>query len=72
MNEKEVDFFRYCKQCKFFTTPGYSDPCDECLGQPVNENSKKPVYFQEVKNSAKRSTRNKECRKTESQVCRNS
>ena len=46
---KIVEFDKYCEKCKFFNTPDSMDPCDTCLGNPVNENSHKPVNFKEEK-----------------------
>lgn len=46
-NTKEVDFAKYCKTCKFSELPEYEDPCDDCLMYPVNENSHKPVKWEE-------------------------
>lgn len=45
--DKEVYFNQYCPLCKSFGLPEDADPCDECLENPVNENSHKPVNFKE-------------------------
>ena len=42
---KFVRFDIYCKDCKYQTTEETDDPCNECLAEPVNEYSKKPVCF---------------------------
>lgn len=42
---KEVYFDKYCEKCVNKDTPENEDPCDECLGEPVNEYSHKPVRF---------------------------
>ena len=48
MNEtKEVYFWKYCENCKYYTTDDSEDPCDLCLGNPMNLDSHKPVYFEE-------------------------
>ena len=49
MNEiqMEVDFEKYCKQCKDYKTDETKDPCNECLGQGYNYNSSKPINFKE-------------------------
>lgn len=47
VKDKEVDFFKYCKECKYSTINENKDPCDECLAYPTNENSEKPVNFKE-------------------------
>lgn len=48
-NEKFVDFEKYCARCIYRARCESEDPCDECLSYPVNENSTKPVYFEEGK-----------------------
>ena len=44
---KEVYFDQYCKNCKYKETNEAEDPCDECLGEPVNLYSHKPVKYKE-------------------------
>lgn len=46
-NTKEVYFYKYCKDCKYADTPEVDDPCNECLCYGSNENSHKPVKFEE-------------------------
>lgn len=48
MNEygqKFVEFYVYCPQCKYNDQREDMDPCNDCLSEPVNNNSRKPVYF---------------------------
>lgn len=45
---KFVDFEKYCKTCKYKETKEVLDPCNECLSNPVNENSMKPVCYKEA------------------------
>lgn len=40
---KEFNFAKYCPLCE------EKDPCNECLGVPMNEHSEKPVYFKPKK-----------------------
>ena len=48
MNDfKEVYYEQYCKKCKHWELDDAEDPCDECLGTPMNQDSHKPVYFEE-------------------------
>ena len=47
---KEVYFHVYCEQCKHVKVPEHEDPCDECLHEPVNAHSHKPVKFEEKEN----------------------
>ena len=44
---KEVYFDQYCKTCKNEKTPENKEPCYECLNNPVNLNSRKPVNWEE-------------------------
>ena len=44
---KIVDFHKYCKKCKHRDKHESEDPCWDCLDQPVNEDSHKPIYFEE-------------------------
>lgn len=43
--QKEVYFWEYCKTCEHRDTPEDQDPCNDCLNEPSNENSHKPVYW---------------------------
>lgn len=47
---KEVDFNKYCKTCVYSDTKESEDPCDECLANPMNEDSHKPVMYKEKEN----------------------
>ena len=42
---KEVYFDQYCKTCEHEKLKEIDDPCDECLNNPVNLYSHKPVKF---------------------------
>ena len=48
MSTKEVRFDVYCKQCKHYDLGEEKTPCWECLDQGWNENSHKPLYFEEA------------------------
>lgn len=45
--EKEVYFGEYCKTCKHEKVSEQDDPCYDCLNNPVNEDSHKPVRWEE-------------------------
>lgn len=45
---KEV-YFEYCKSCVHSDTLESEDPCFECLDEPVNVESHKPVNWKERK-----------------------
>ena len=47
MAKKEVLFDEYCKICIHYQLDECEFPCDECLGEPANEDSHKPLYFKE-------------------------
>ena len=51
---KEVDF-TYCLQCLHWTKSEAEEPCHECMDNPVNAHSRKPVMYEEDKSKAKRS-----------------
>lgn len=46
---KEVDFNKYCKTCEYKETEEKCDPCNDCLAEPMNADSEKPVYWKEAK-----------------------
>ena len=45
MADKFVDFHKYCKLCKHYEKDDSEDPCNECLGIGVNEDSHKPIAY---------------------------
>lgn len=48
LRTKEVYFGEYCRKCKYYENSPSDDPCDDCLNEPSNEYSHKPVYFKEA------------------------
>ena len=52
---KEVYFGEYCKTCMYCDEAETDDPCDDCLSEPVNVYSHKPVKYveKEKKNDRK-------------------
>lgn len=44
-----VDFEKYCETCKHKKLKEILDPCNECLDNPINEDSEKPVCWEEKK-----------------------
>lgn len=46
-NHQEVYFDKYCKTCKNKDTKEYEDPCNDCLSEPVNVGSHKPINWEE-------------------------
>lgn len=43
---KEVYFDKYCETCKHREKAEADDPCDECLAEPVNVYSHKPIKWE--------------------------
>lgn len=50
----EVDFHEWCPKCEHFKLEEHEDPCHDCLNEPVNDDSRKPVMF---KDSGKEDTK---------------
>lgn len=46
-SEKEVDFYKYCKTCEHEKINGDEEPCNECLTNPTNTYSHKPINYKE-------------------------
>ena len=44
-NYKEVYFHLYCPNCKHTDADAWDDPCDECLNNPSNIDSHKPINY---------------------------
>ena len=44
---KEVYFNLYCEKCEYKDVPVKDGPCDECLENPINLYSHKPVNYKE-------------------------
>lgn len=49
--EKEVDYYTYCQLCKYHGCLENEDPCWDCLAEPTNINSHKPVEFKPASNT---------------------
>lgn len=44
---REVDFEQYCPKCKHEKMEETKEPCNGCLGEPVNHQSSKPTMYKE-------------------------
>ena len=46
-NIHEVDFHTYCETCKYKDNKedDVNSPCYECLDEPVNVDSRRPLYY---------------------------
>ena len=49
-HEKFVNYEGYCKDCKYKDNLETDEPCDECLANPVNFESVKPIKFEKKEN----------------------
>ena len=47
MSIKEVRFDIYCQKCKHYSKSEKEDPCWDCLDQGWNEDSHRPLRFEE-------------------------
>lgn len=45
--EKIVAFDIWCPKCKHRDKKEHQQPCDDCLSEPVNVDSQKPVNWEE-------------------------
>lgn len=52
--KKLVEFDKYCVSCKHKRVPQTEEPCNECLTNPVNEDSHRPVMWEEKSNDRER------------------
>ena len=43
---KEVYFDKYCKSCKHWSEKDTDEPCNECLSNPSNSYSHKPINWE--------------------------
>lgn len=44
---KEVYFHEYCDKCKHKKVADHESPCSECLNEPINLNTHRPVKYEE-------------------------
>ncbi len=49
-NYKMVNLHKYCPTCKYEDVPEEDDPCNECIDNPVNEHTEKPVKWEAKEN----------------------
>lgn len=46
-NMREVKFAKYCPLCKHWKSDEFKDPCNECLESGMNEETDRPVCWEE-------------------------
>lgn len=52
ITDQFVDYFIYCKTCKYKELEGWKDPCNDCMNTPVRKNTSKPInYTKQEENS---------------------
>lgn len=51
---REVYYFKYCPLCKYYKLDGSKEPCNECLMNPTNNYSHKPLNFKEADDKDKK------------------
>lgn len=54
ITDKIVDFKKYCETCKYKDLKEVEDPCNECLDNPTNVNTHKPMYYKEEEKKTKK------------------
>lgn len=55
MNKHIVRYDKYCSSCLYFSKKENDDPCEECLNNPVNIDTRCPVNYKEDKNAKSKS-----------------
>lgn len=50
MTQKMVEFEKWCSKCMHLDKPENEEPCWECLTNPTNEDSHRPVNYKEKVN----------------------
>ena len=40
-----VEFNEFCPKCKYGDLDGFQDPCNDCLTNPANYGTTKPINF---------------------------
>lgn len=46
IRQKIVDF-TFCRFCKNKSKKEYEEPCNDCLDNPTNTESKRPIHFKD-------------------------
>lgn len=46
IKEVFVDYYIYCPKCKHKDKHNWEDPCNECVGTPVRDNTSKPANYE--------------------------
>ena len=51
---KLVEFDKWCGSCINCNKKEVEEPCNDCLGNPVNDDSHKPIHWEEDKKRSKK------------------
>lgn len=51
---KEVYFHEFCETCKYKDKKNVEEPCNECLDNPLNLYSHRPVNYEKAEEKAKK------------------
>lgn len=57
--DKIVDFGLYCPKCKHEKDDEAKEPCHDCLNNPTNVHSHKPIHFKEKPKKEKKNKNKK-------------
>lgn len=57
--DKIVEYVLFCHRCKHLGKNQYEEPCNACLSNPSNVNSRKPVNFELDEEAEKKLNKNK-------------
>lgn len=49
MAKKIVEYDVWCEKCKHVDKAEHEDPCHDCLNEPFNDDSHKPVNWEKIK-----------------------
>lgn len=55
--QKIVNFDIWCKKCEHYNVVDWDYPCDECMENPTNEDSRRPVYFKDKNGTNNKTSR---------------
>ncbi len=58
-DQKIVNFNEFCPICKHWTKAESEEPCCDCLENPTNTYSRKPVFYEENLKSSSQDQSNK-------------
>lgn len=58
--DKIVDFEKFCKTCTHCNIEGFEDPCNDCLDNPTNTHTQRPIYYEPDEEKIKAEEKKKE------------